>query len=139
MNDKKKKNKMNKFLSDFNSVQLDQTNEEFYSETIVKKLLIKSANTVDTEKYPGTSTCTIAMLDKGNNKLYTALIGDSSYLILRLKNGKYYKEFKSDEQMHSECFNTPYQVGKDGDDPEYAITNTHIVKNNDLIIVATDG
>ena len=75
-------------------------------------------------------------------KLYTSYVGDSLYMIVRYNEAKkkYYCEYKSDEQMHYEsCFNTPYQVGKEGDDPEVALTNSHDLKNNDLVITATDG
>jgi serine/threonine protein phosphatase PrpC len=112
--------------------------ENIYSETVVKKLLIKSSNTV---KSLGSSTCTILLLDRQSGRVYTSYIGDSIYMILRYdeKKCKYYKEFKSEEQMHNEYFNTPFQVGKEGDDPENAITNSHQLVNNDIIISATDG
>ncbi len=92
-------------------------------------------------KHPGTSTCTILMIDSSNAKLYSSFIGDSSYLILRYDEleEKYYKIYRSPEQMHSECFNMPYQVGKEGDDPENAQVNSHQLKNEDMIILATDG
>jgi serine/threonine protein phosphatase PrpC len=89
----------------------------------------------------GTSTCTILMLEKNTGKVYSAQIGDSCYLILRYdtNQGRYNKFFKSKEHMHYKMFNTPCQVGKDGDDPNISITNTHSLKNNDMIIVASDG
>ncbi len=113
-------------------------NDNIYSEKVAKKLLIKSVSMM---KNLGTSTCTIIILDKSTGKVYTSYIGDSSYLILRYNNsdGKYYKEFKSVEQMHDEHFNTPYQVGKEGDNPEVSITQTHQLINNDIVILATDG
>jgi hypothetical protein len=112
--------------------------DNLMSEKITKKLLIKSANGT---KRSGTSTCSILMLDKSNGKVYSSYVGDSCYLILRYdtNQSKFYKIFMSEEQMHSKLFNTPYQIGKKGDDPEKAITHSHDLKNNDLIILATDG
>ena len=109
-----------------------------FSEKTALKLLVKSVNTA---KSLGTSTCTILLLEKNEGKLFTSFIGDSSYMILSYdeKKEKYYKEFKSKAQMHLETFNTPYQVGQQGDNPEKAILNTHSLSNNDLIISATDG
>lgn len=89
-------------------------------------------------KNKGTSTCTILMLDNKTGKVYTASIGDSCYLILRLRKGKYFREFKLEEQMH-ESFNTPFQVGTDGDSPQMANTKTHQLVNNDIVITASDG
>jgi hypothetical protein len=110
--------------------------KDMYSEEIVKKLLIKSTNST---KSQGTSTCSILMLDKSPWKMYASYIGDSSFLILRfnIEKDRYEKWFKSEEMMHD--FNTPFQVGKEGDDPEMAKTKSIDLKNNDLVILATDG
>ena len=131
----KVKCKTESFSSDNTDYESDTNN---FSEKTALKLLIKS---VSTAKSLGTSTCTILLLEKHNGKLFTSYIGDSSYMILRFdgKKEKYFKEFKSEPQMHLETFNTPYQVGQQGDNPEKAILNTHSLANNDLIISATDG
>jgi protein phosphatase PTC7 len=112
--------------------------ETLMSEEIVKKLLIKSAKLT---KSSGTSTCTILMLDKFTGKIFSTFVGDSRYLILRYdtNKAKFYRYFISEEQMHDELFNTPYQIGKKGDDPAKAISHTHELKNNDMVILATDG
>ena len=47
------------------------------------------------------------------------------------------KIFRSEEQQHS--FNFPYQCGTDGDDPSLAIDHEHQIKNNDIIVVGSDG
>lgn len=124
-------------MSDSKSEALYEV-DQLLSEKIAKKLLIKSANLT---KSKGTSTSTILMLDKSNGKVFSSYVGDSRYLILRYDTikAKFFKLFISEEQMHSQLFNTPYQIGKKGDDPEKAITYTHEMKNNDLIILATDG
>lgn len=65
-------------------------------------------------------------------------MGDSIYLILRCVEGEYKLYKKTVQNMHD--FLTPYQVGQEGDDPkDHAITNTFELKNNDIIILATDG
>jgi len=112
--------------------------ESLMSEEIVKKLLIKSAKMT---KSRGTSTCTILMLDKFTGKIYSVYVGDSRYLILRYDTNKkkFYKYFISDEQTHHELFNTPYQIGDNGDDPGKAISHPHELKNNDIVVLATDG
>ncbi len=133
-----KQKKVNLSLSDLSF----QENETLsvpnpYSESTVKKLLIKSANSVRSQ---GSSTCTVLLLDKHTGKMYSSYIGDSLYMILRLNNEKkYFKCFKSKEQMHFEHFNTPFQVGKECDHPENAISNTHQLEIDDLVISASDG
>lgn len=77
------------------------------------------------------------ILDDKNRKIHTSYIGDSLYMILRNINGKYEKNYKSTEQVHG--FNTPYQVGTRGDNPELALLETHDIMHNDILILATDG
>jgi hypothetical protein len=105
-----------------------------YSETIVKKLLIQSANMT---KSKGSSTCTILMLDKVSGRLYSSYIGDSGYFIAREVNQSYEIVFRSKEHMHD--FLTPYQVGNEGDEPKEALTNSFELKYNDIIVLASDG
>lgn len=108
---------------------------ETYSTLIAKKLLYKSV--LNTQSL-GTSTCTILMLDKVKGKLYTVLCGDSCYMLLQINNQDRYEiKYKASEQIHS--FNTPFQVGVNGDNPESAIINEHDMKTGDLVILATDG
>ena len=85
----------------------------------------------------GSSTCCIILLDIKQNKIYTANIGDSGYMIIRKEDDKLKQEFKSEEQQHS--FNYPFQIGTNGDSPTTAIKNTHNLKENDIIVVASDG
>jgi protein phosphatase PTC7 len=108
-----------------------------YSETFVKKLLVKSVNQL---KVPGSSTCTIILLNKNTGVIYSNCIGDSLYMILKYNNmNRYYKHFKSKEQMHIKIFNSPFQVGTQGDSPELAHSCTHDLEVNDIIITASDG
>jgi serine/threonine protein phosphatase PrpC len=108
--------------------------KDSYSETIVKKLLIQSANMT---KSKGSSTCTILLMDKLTGRLFTSYIGDSLYLIARNINGKYQAVLKSKEQMHD--FLTPFQVGNDSNEAKEALSNSFALQNNDVIILASDG
>jgi protein phosphatase PTC7 len=110
--------------------------ESLFDENRLKTEIL--INSVNLSKNEGSSTCSILMLDKFNEYLYSAYIGDSCYMILRKGDtGNYDLLFKSEEQSHG--FNIPYQVGKSGDNPTHAKTNRHQIQNNDLIILATDG
>lgn len=98
-------------------------------------ILVRS---VDHTKSLGSSTITALLLDNVNKVLYSAFLGDSAYMILRLDSGgKYYIFFKSEDQTHG--FNAPFQVGHEGDNPQLAKSNEHKIQENDLILLATDG
>ena len=58
-------------------------------------------------------------------------------MILRYRNNQFNIEFKSIDQSHA--FNTPFQVGTRGDNPEVAISNSHEINDQDVLIVASDG
>lgn len=58
-------------------------------------------------------------------------------MILRYNKGSFECEYKSSEQIHG--FNTPYQVGTRGDSPERAISNSHDIRDKDVLILASDG
>jgi protein phosphatase PTC7 len=45
--------------------------------------------------------------------------------------------FQSEEQ--TKTFNFPFQIGSEGDPPQLAISLGHEVRDNDLIVLATDG
>lgn len=53
------------------------------------------------------------------------------------ESNSYETKFKSKEQVHG--FNTPFQVGTDGDNPEHSLTFSHDIEDKDVIILATDG
>ena len=102
-----------------------------------KKLLTEAAIH---NKEKGSCTLVIATIDQNSNKLKTALIGDSGYLILRPKDAAaktYDIVYKSTEQQHA--FNFPFQLGTNGDSPNSAISKEHEINKNDLVILATDG
>ncbi|KAF5277329.1 hypothetical protein FQR65_LT16004 [Abscondita terminalis] len=90
----------------------------------------------------GSSTACVVVLNKENNMLYTANIGDSGFMVVR--HGKVIH--KSEEQQH--YFNTPFQLSLPppgyqanvlSDQPDSAITNNFPVEDGDVILVATDG
>ena len=121
-----------------------------------KKIFIEAANKTLSK---GSATCCLCILDLEKNYLHTLNLGDSGYLILRpsikndrpvngrnednLKNdnqatgNKLEIIYKSEEQTHG--FNFPFQVGTFGDDPSTAQTKIHEIRENDLIVLGTDG
>ncbi len=115
---------------------LEKKNDsKIINENILKKIIIKS---VKENKQLGSSTVAVLYLDKSRNILYSGYLGDSCYLIARPKSiGQFELIFKADEQTHG--FNIPFQVGKDGDNPNYAIMHQHKIEMYDLIVLATDG
>ncbi len=105
------------------------------NENTIKKAIIRS---VKTNRELGSSTLTVLYLDKTTNCLYSGYLGDSCYMIARPNTkGHFEVIFKAEEQTHG--FNIPFQVGKEGDNPNTAITNKHLVKKDDIVIVASDG
>ena len=107
-----------------------------------KKIFVDAANKTTSI---GSSTFCMCSLDKEKKYLHTVNLGDSGYMIVRdngnegtLNNiNSLELLYKSPEQTHQ--FNFPYQCGTYGDDPESAVTNIHEYKENDIIVLATDG
>jgi protein phosphatase PTC7 len=90
----------------------------------------------------GSSTACVVILNRDNNTLYTANIGDSGFIVVR--KGRIIR--KSEEQQH--YFNTPFQLSLPppgyqadvlSDQPDSAITDNFPVEDGDVILVATDG
>ncbi|KAK2725758.1 protein phosphatase PTC7 homolog [Artemia franciscana] len=90
----------------------------------------------------GSSTACLLVLSREDNKLYSANIGDSGFLVVR--GGEVVH--RSEEQQH--YFNTPYQLslpppGQRGhvlsDSPESADQSQFPVQDGDVILMATDG
>lgn len=89
----------------------------------------------------GSSTACVLVLNRENNTVYTANIGDSGYIVVR--NGEIVH--KSDEQQH--YFNTPFQLSLPppgnnhvlSDSPQSADRDSFPVEDGDVILVATDG
>jgi len=101
-----------------------------------KQMLVDVANN---NKEIGSSTMVIATIDPDSNLLRTSYIGDSSYLLVRSdpSNGNYVTAYRSEEQQHS--FNFPFQIGSMGDNPNEALAFQHELKENDILILGTDG
>lgn len=77
---------------------------------------------------------TACVLSLHNRKLKAAMIGDTAFLVIR--NGKII--FRSPTQQH--YFNCPYQLSSHGGDlPCDMQTVEYPVRENDIIITATDG
>jgi protein phosphatase PTC7 len=104
----------------------------------------------------GSCTFVMCTLDLEKDYIHTLNLGDSGYMLIRghqekithsnkalqkiIKNEKVESLeilHKSEEQQHS--FNFPFQVGTEGDSPYDSHINTHLIKENDIIVLATDG
>ncbi|XP_015910093.1 protein phosphatase PTC7 homolog [Parasteatoda tepidariorum] len=94
------------------------------------------------EQIIGSSTACVVVLNRIDQMLYTANIGDSGFLVMR--NGQIV--YRSEEQQH--YFNTPFQLSLApaninehvlSDSPETADTSSLPVEEGDLILLATDG
>jgi protein phosphatase PTC7 len=80
----------------------------------------------------GSSTACILTINR-HNRLDTANLGDSGFLVIR--DRAIYR--RSEEQQHS--FNMPFQIGTHGDSPGSAKCEQIATKEGDLIVVASDG
>ncbi|GFQ85162.1 protein phosphatase PTC7 homolog [Trichonephila clavata] len=94
------------------------------------------------EQIIGSSTACVVVLNRTDQMLYTANIGDSGFLIMR--NGQIVH--RSEEQQH--YFNTPFQLSLapanitglvHSDSPDTADTSSVPIEEGDLILLATDG
>lgn len=94
------------------------------------------------EQIIGSSTACVVVLNRTDQMLYTANIGDSGFLVMR--NGQIVH--RSEEQQH--YFNTPFQLSLapanisnlvHSDSPESADTSSLPIEEGDLILLATDG
>ena len=112
-------------------------NENKMNKDILKSIFVKSVKQ-NTEQ--GSSTLLVIYLDPNKNKsdLYTAYLGDSTFMIARPKRiGNFELIEKAEEQCHS--FNYPFQVGECGDDPYQVNVKKHQVKEFDIVVAGTDG
>ena len=88
----------------------------------------------------GSSTLVIVTISANDNKLYSSLVGDSGFCILRkTEDDNYAIIFQSISQQHR--FNFPVQLGwnLNGDSPLVAVNGTHEVKHDDIVILGSDG
>lgn len=120
-----------------------------------KTIFVEAAKKTESQ---GSSTFCMCALDFEKNYLHTVNMGDSGYMVVRdiapksLPESVYEKIlkengeeepvelkvlFKSEEQQHQ--FNFPYQVGTHGDPPEDCDTRVHEFRENDIIVMGTDG
>jgi protein phosphatase PTC7 len=64
-------------------------------------------------------------------------LGDSAYILLRPLDDKIEKVFRSATQQHR--FNAPYQTGTEKAWPTRAFSTEHIVQNDDIVVMGSDG
>jgi protein phosphatase PTC7 len=91
-------------------------------------------------KAVGTCTYVMAWMDPKENMIEALNLGDSGYMIVRPPkddNKSFDLLFRSKEQQYR--FNHPYQCGTNYKPPTNADVHAHIVENNDIVILATDG
>lgn len=94
-------------------------------------------------KAKGATTCVMAELeahpaDADSVSLKTCNLGDSGYLLLRPDEQQSSSViFKSESQQH--YFNCPFQVGGHSKLPTKQFENEHKLKNDDIIVMGTDG
>jgi serine/threonine protein phosphatase PrpC len=142
------------------SKRLIRTVGEIYEEkpnATPKEILLEADSKLIKEE--GSSTFVMAIFDPKNKKLVTTMIGDSGYMIVRPERDGYYQNiiykqvlfdlifanvnssngvfYRSFKQLHS--LNCPYQIGGKDDDPNDAIDVVHIIIENDLIVMGSDG
>ena len=82
----------------------------------------------------------IVTLPTSGSTIYTSLVGDSGFSILRRDSEKKYRlQYQSKSQQYR--FNFPFQLGwkQNGDGPRIAANEKHEVQQDDIVLVATDG
>jgi len=78
------------------------------------------------------------MIHETDPLLYGLNLGDSGYMIVRKKEDQGHDLiFRTTEQQHK--FNHPYQCGTNYKLPYAAQDLKHEVKENDVVIMASDG
>ena len=87
----------------------------------------------------GTSTFVMALLDNEDPILRALNLGDSGYMLLRRpESDKPYEAiFRSEEKQYK--FNHPYQCGTNYKMPWHSDVHLHVVKQDDVLIMGTDG
>lgn len=102
--------------------------------------LIKEAAAHNRED--GSSTLVVVTLPESGDEIYTAYVGDSGYIILRPQNEQQNKfDLVYESESQTKGFNFPYQLGwgRNGDDPSSALDFKHKIKQNDVVVVGSDG
>jgi protein phosphatase PTC7 len=91
-------------------------------------------------KHDGSSTLVVITLPKDENAIYASYVGDSGYCILRQQGPNNY-QLLHESQPQQRRFNYPYQLGwgRNGDNPDVALEFKHDVRDEDLVILGTDG
>ena len=80
----------------------------------------------------------MALLDEEDPYLRGLNFGDSGYILIRRnEQGEFAKIFKSEEKQYR--FNAPFQCGTGKPLPTNADVFLHRVRNNDVLLLASDG
>ena len=98
------------------------------------ELIVKAA---EANKEKGSSTLVICSLDSSEKKIYSAMIGDSGFMILRRQASTLEVLFRTTEQQHE--FNFPFQIGTNGDNPRKAMVYSQDIQTGDFVVLGTDG
>jgi len=81
-------------------------------------------------------TCILTL--NGSENLRAACVGSSGFMLLRPNREKELE--KIGESLHKfRKFNSPYQIGTNGDSPKVADTYTIAIRHNDIVVLGTDG
>lgn len=101
--------------------------------------IVDKANWMTAEKHLGSATCTTLKLTSPD-EITTLNVGDSGYSIHR-RNDKDELELVFASEAGQKSFNFPYQLGGQyGDEvKDVAVEKHHILKQNDIIVVYSDG
>ena len=102
----------------------------------VKEILVEA---VKKTKSKGSSTFVMAGLDPDSQGIMKTInLGDSGFIIARPTGDRDLKLiYRSPDQLYG--FDFPFQCGTNCDLPTDADTRVHVVKNKDLVILASDG
>ena len=87
---------------------------------------------LEQDELPGSCTVCLAMLT-ATGQLHVLNIGDSGLHVVR--DGV--SVFQTNEQQH--YFNCPFQVGNHSKLPTKCETKEHSLRNQDILVMATDG
>ncbi|CDW91186.1 serine threonine family 2c [Stylonychia lemnae] len=100
------------------------------------KILLEKALVQVTNQ--GSSTAVLLKIDPQRpDVLNTANLGDSGYAIFRVVDQQLELYYRSKEQQHGYDF--PFQCGTNGDPTSDAETQEHTLKDNDILVVGSDG
>ncbi|CAG9460661.1 unnamed protein product [Pedinophyceae sp. YPF-701] len=89
----------------------------------------------------GSSTATVATINKHRGSLSSALLGDSGFIVVGTTPGRPFRHVKYRSPHHEHSFGHPFQLGhhEHSDRPEDALIARVPVGAGDVIIMGSDG